>query len=49
MHNARLYLDCGITSCISAAAAKPRIDVVIRNEINQGRIPDRVCSQRRPG
>lgn len=39
MHNARLYLDCGITSCISAAAAKPRIDVVIRNEINKGRIP----------
>lgn len=39
MHNARLYLDCGITSCISAAAAKPRVDVVIRNEINAGRIP----------
>jgi imidazolonepropionase-like amidohydrolase len=39
MHNARLYLDCGITSCISAAAAKPRTDVVIRNEINAGRIP----------
>ena len=39
MHNARLYLDCGITSCISAAAAKPRLDVVIRNEINAGRIP----------
>jgi imidazolonepropionase-like amidohydrolase len=38
MHNARLYLDCGITSCISAAAAKPRLDVVIRNEINSGRI-----------
>ena len=29
--NARYYLDCGITSCISAAAAKPRLDVVIRN------------------
>ena len=39
MHNARLYLDHGITSCISAAAAKPRLDVVIRNEINTGRIP----------
>ncbi len=39
MHNARLYLDCGITSCISAAAAKPRLDVVIRNEINAGKIP----------
>ena len=30
----RFYLDCGITSCISAAAAKPRLDVVIRNAIN---------------
>ena len=39
MHNARFYLDCGITSCISAAAAKPRLDVVIRNEINAGKIP----------
>lgn len=37
--NARLYLDCGITSCISAAAAKPRLDVVIRNAINAGEIP----------
>ena len=35
---ARLYLDCGITSCISAAAAKPRLDVVIRNAINAGEI-----------
>ena len=31
--------DCGITSCISAAAAKPRLDVVIRNAINAGEIP----------
>ena len=37
--NARFYLDCGITSCISAAAAKPRLDVVIRNAINAGEIP----------
>ena len=37
--NSRLYLDCGITSCISAAAAKPRLDVVIRNAINAGEIP----------
>ncbi|MEO1995683.1 MAG: amidohydrolase family protein, partial [Planctomycetaceae bacterium] len=28
-----------ITSCISAAAAKPRLDVVIRNAINAGEIP----------
>lgn len=38
MRNARFYLDCGITSCISAAAAKPRLDVVIRNAINAGEI-----------
>ena len=38
MKNARFYLDCGITSCISAAAAKPRLDVVIRNAINSGDI-----------
>jgi imidazolonepropionase-like amidohydrolase len=39
MHNARLYLDHGITSCISAASAKPRLDVVIRNAIQKGEIP----------
>lgn len=39
VHNAKLYLDHGITGCISAASAKPRLDVVIRNEINAGRIP----------
>ena len=38
VRNARLYLDCGITSCISAASAKPRTDVVIRNAINKGEI-----------
>jgi imidazolonepropionase-like amidohydrolase len=37
--NAKLYLDCGITSCISAASAKPRTDVVIRNAIQKGEIP----------
>ena len=39
MHTARLYLDHGITSCISAASAKPRLDVVIRNAIEKGEIP----------
>lgn len=39
MRNARLYLDHGITSCISAGAAKPRLDVVIRNAIQAGEIP----------
>ena len=39
MHNARLLLDHGFTSIYAAASAKPRLDVVIRNEINAGRIP----------
>jgi imidazolonepropionase-like amidohydrolase len=37
--NARLALDCGYTSVLSGASAKPRLDIVIRNEINAGRIP----------
>lgn len=39
MHNARLALDMGFTAAIGAASAKPRLDIVIRNEINKGRIP----------
>jgi imidazolonepropionase-like amidohydrolase len=39
MHNAKLALDCGFTAVIGAAAAKPRLDIVIRNEIAAGRIP----------
>ncbi len=35
---AKLYLDMGWTSCVGAAAAKPRLDVVIRNAINDGTI-----------
>jgi len=38
-NNAKTYLDHGYTSCVGAAAAKPRLDVVIRNAINSGRIP----------
>jgi imidazolonepropionase-like amidohydrolase len=37
--NARTFLECGYTSCVGAAAAKPRLDVVIRNAINAGKIP----------
>lgn len=37
--NAELYLDQGFTSLNSAAAAKPRLDVVVRNAINNGDIP----------
>ncbi|MFO1351121.1 MAG: amidohydrolase family protein, partial [Gammaproteobacteria bacterium] len=36
---AKTYLDHGFTSCVGAAAAKPRLDVVIRNAINSGLIP----------
>ncbi|WP_207485235.1 metal-dependent hydrolase family protein [Arenibaculum pallidiluteum] len=39
MHNARLALDMGFTAAIGAASAKPRLDIVIRNEINAGKIP----------
>ena len=35
---AKTYLDMGWTSCVGAAAAKPRLDVVIRNAINNGTI-----------
>ena len=38
-NNAKTYLDYGYTSCVGAAAAKPRLDVVIRNAINSGRLP----------
>jgi len=39
MHNAKLALDMGFTAAIGAASAKPRLDIVIRNEINKGKIP----------
>ncbi len=35
---AERYLDMGWTSCVGAAAAKPRLDVVIRNAITDGTI-----------
>jgi imidazolonepropionase-like amidohydrolase len=37
--SAQTYLDCGYTMCVGAAAAKPRLDVVIRDAINAGQIP----------
>ncbi|HYN59984.1 MAG TPA: amidohydrolase family protein [Rubrivivax sp.] len=36
---AKKYLEAGFTSCLGAACAKPRLDVVIRNAINSGQIP----------
>jgi imidazolonepropionase-like amidohydrolase len=38
-HIAKRYLDMGFTSCVGAATAKPRLDVVIRNAIESGQIP----------
>jgi imidazolonepropionase-like amidohydrolase len=37
--HARILLDHGFTSCVSAASAKPRLDIVIRNAIEAGDIP----------
>lgn len=36
---AHSYLKAGFTSCLGAACAKPRLDVVIRNAIESGQIP----------
>jgi imidazolonepropionase-like amidohydrolase len=38
-HNARVLLDHGFTSAFSAASAKPRLDVAVRDAINAGLIP----------
>src|SRR4030095_17152865 len=37
IENAKLLLDQGFTSCFSAAAAKPRLDVVLTRGIWDGR------------
>ena len=37
--NAKKMLDQGFTACNSAASAKPRLDVVLRNAINAGDFP----------
>ena len=37
--NAKKLLDAGFTSAYSAASAKLRLDVVVRNEVNSGRSP----------
>ena len=39
MRNAKTALDCGYTSVLSGASAKPRLDIAIRNEIEAGHIP----------
>jgi imidazolonepropionase-like amidohydrolase len=39
VRNARTMLESGYTSAFSAASAKPRLDVVLRREIEAGRVP----------
>ncbi len=39
IRNARKMLDQGFTGCNSAASAKARLDVVVRNAINAGEFP----------
>jgi imidazolonepropionase-like amidohydrolase len=39
LHNAKTLLDAGFTSAYSAASAKLRLDVVVRNEVESGRSP----------
>ena len=39
VRNAGKMLDQGFTSCFSAASAKPRLDVVLRNAVNAGEFP----------
>lgn len=39
VRNARRMLDMGFTGCFSAASAKPRLDVVLRNAIDAGDFP----------
>ena len=37
-YNAKLMIDYGFTAVISGAASKPRLDIVLRNEIAAGRL-----------
>ncbi|MBM3517231.1 MAG: amidohydrolase family protein [Alphaproteobacteria bacterium] len=37
--NAKLMLDMGFTSLFSAASAKPRLEIAVRNWINEGKLP----------
>ena len=46
---AKLVLDAGFTAGRGAAAAKPRLDVVVRNAINSGMIPGPALSRGRTG
>jgi imidazolonepropionase-like amidohydrolase len=39
LENARTMLEAGFTSCVSAASAKKRLDIVLRNAVDAGRFP----------
>lgn len=39
VRNAKVALDSGYTSVFSAAACKPRLDIVLKREIDSGRFP----------
>jgi imidazolonepropionase-like amidohydrolase len=39
MHNARRVLDAGFTSVLSGGSVKPRLDAIIRDQVNAGLIP----------
>jgi imidazolonepropionase-like amidohydrolase len=39
VHNAKLMLDHGFTGCVGAGSPRIRTEVVVRNEIDAGRIP----------
>jgi imidazolonepropionase-like amidohydrolase len=38
VQSARTYLDSGYTMCVGASSAKPRLDVVMRDAIEQGKV-----------
>lgn len=38
-YNVKLLLDSGFTALVGAGSAKPRLDLVIRNEVDAGRLP----------
>lgn len=39
LRNARTMLEAGFTGCVSAASAKKRLDIVLRNAIDAGQFP----------
>lgn len=39
VQNAATYIDYGFTAVIGMASAKPRLEVVVRNAVNDGRFP----------